>query len=690
MASLLLEIGLEEVPARFMPGTLEQLQKVAEQMLKEIRVSAGSITTYGTPRRLALLVKDLAERQDDLVKEIKGPAKKVAFDEQGNPTKAIIGFSKGQGVAVEDLVVKTLGNAEYMYAIVKETGQESSSILPEFLTNLINSLNFPKPMRWGSEKMLFIRPIRWLVALYNDKVIDLEVAGIRSGRITYGHRFLSQGPITLSRPEEYLDKLKEGFVIADQERRKEMIRQQITDLALKEGGQVEQDENLLDEVTYLVEYPTALCGTFPEKYLKLPEEVLITPMKEHQRYFPIWDSNRKLLPKFITVRNGSEEHLSNVTAGNIKVLLARLADAEFFYQEDQKVPLLQKVDRLKKVIFQEALGTVYDKVKRIEQLAIYIAERLNWEQEKVELVKTGAKVAKADLVTNMVYEFPELQGIMGGYYARLEGYDEIVCQGIREHYQPRFAGDKPPESFVGIAVSLADKLDTIVGCFGIGIIPTGSQDPLGLRRQALGICNTILEHSLKVSLTELITQAYELYGGILREDLEQTNSQVLQFFRQRMQNILEERKVRYDVIDAVLSAGYDDPTDTWLRAEALQNFEKHPHYKSLVTAFARAANLTKNKEIFEVKEGFLVENAEKELFEAVKEVTAKVEELLNNFQYVEALDSISTLNTPIDDFFSEVMVMVEDKNIKENRLGLLQKVTYLTYRIADLSKLVVK
>lgn len=447
MASLLLEIGLEEVPARFMPGTLEQLQKVAEQMLKEIRVSAGSITTYGTPRRLALLVKDLAERQDDLVKEIKGPAKKVAFDEQGNPTKAIIGFSKGQGVAVEDLVVKTLGNAEYMYAIVKETGQESSSILPEFLTNLINSLNFPKPMRWGSEKMLFIRPIRWLVALYNDKVIDLEVAGIRSGRITYGHRFLSQGPITLSRPEEYLDKLKEGFVIADQERRKEMIRQQITDLALKEGGQVEQDENLLDEVTYLVEYPTALCGTFPEKYLKLPEEVLITPMKEHQRYFPIWDSNRKLLPKFITVRNGSEEHLSNVTAGNIKVLLARLADAEFFYQEDQKVPLLQKVDRLKKVIFQEALGTVYDKVKRIEQLAIYIAERLNWEQEKVELVKTGAKVAKADLVTNMVYEFPELQGIMGGYYARLEGYDEIVCQGIREHYQPRFAGDKPPESF---------------------------------------------------------------------------------------------------------------------------------------------------------------------------------------------------------------------------------------------------
>lgn len=690
MASLLLEIGLEEVPARFMPGTLKQLESLAAEMLKEMRISAGPIVTYGTPRRLALIVKDIAEHQDDLLKEVKGPAKKAAFDAEGNPTKAILGFTKGQGVAVEDLVVKTLGNAEYMYAIVKETGKDTITILPEFLTKLINSLSFPKPMRWGSENMRFIRPIRWLVALFDNKIVDLEIAGVRSNRLTYGHRFLSEGPIELASPEEYLTKLQKGYVIADQNQRRELIRQQVAALAVREGGQVEKDEELLEEVTYLVEYPTALCGTFPERYLELPEEVLITPMKEHQRYFPVWSDNCKLLPKFITVRNGSEDYLANVTEGNVKVLLARLADAEFFYQEDQKVPLLEKVERLSKVVFQESLGTVYDKVKRIEKLAVYVAKSLHWEPKVIEQVELGASIAKADLVTNMVYEFPELQGIMGGYYAELEGYEPVICQGVREHYQPRFAGDQVPESTVGIAISLADKLDTIVGCFGVGLIPTGSQDPLGLRRQALGICNTILEHGLQLSLDDFITEAYNLYGEILKEDLEQTKVQVLQFFRQRMQNILEERNIRYDVVDAVLTAGYDDLADTLVRAEALQAFEKHPHYKTLVTAFARAANLTKNVEKFEVKEGFLIEDAEKQLFEAVEKVSVYVEKATNNSQYVEALDSISTLHEPIDNFFSEVMVMVDDKKIKENRLGLLQKVTYLTYRIADLSKLVVK
>lgn len=690
MASLLLEIGLEEVPARFMPGTLKQLESLAAEMLKEMRISAGPIVTYGTPRRLALIVKDMAEHQDDLLKEVKGPAKKAAFDAEGNPTKAILGFTKGQGVAVEDLVVKTLGNAEYMYAIVKETGKDTITILPEFLTKLINSLSFPKPMRWGSENMRFIRPIRWLVALFDNKIVDLEIAGVRSNRLTYGHRFLSEGPIELASPEEYLTKLQKGYVIADQNQRRELIRQQVAALAVREGGQVEKDEELLEEVTYLVEYPTALCGTFPERYLELPEEVLITPMKEHQRYFPVWSDNCKLLPKFITVRNGSEDYLANVTEGNVKVLLARLADAEFFYQEDQKVPLLEKVERLSKVVFQESLGTVYDKVKRIEKLAVYVAKSLHWEPKVIEQVELGASIAKADLVTNMVYEFPELQGIMGGYYAELEGYEPVICQGVREHYQPRFAGDQVPESTVGIAISLADKLDTIVGCFGVGLIPTGSQDPLGLRRQALGICNTILEHGLQLSLDDFITEAYNLYGEILKEDLEQTKVQVLQFFRQRMQNILEERNIRYDVVDAVLTAGYDDLADTLVRAEALQAFEKHPHYKTLVTAFARAANLTKNVEKFEVKEGFLIEDAEKQLFEAVEKVSVYVEKATNNSQYVEALDSISTLHEPIDNFFSEVMVMVDDKKIKENRLGLLQKVTYLTYRIADLSKLVVK
>jgi glycyl-tRNA synthetase beta chain len=691
MAKVLLEIGLEEVPARFMPSALKQLQTLAGDLLKEARISFGSIFTYGTPRRLALVIDDVVEKQADLVKEVKGPAKKAAFDGEGKPTKAILGFAKGQKVAIEDLEVKTLGNVEYMYATVKETGKETISILPIILTKLIASLHFPKPMRWGTETMRFVRPIRWLVALHDDKVIGLEVAGVHSGRVTYGHRFLSKEPIRLASSEEYVSSLEKAYVIVDQNRRRHLIREQISTLAAKEGGQVDKDEKLLEEVTYLVEYPTALCGNFPERYLDLPEEVLITPMKEHQRYFPVWDKNNKLLPKFITIHNGTEEYLDNVTAGNVKVLLARLADAEFFYQEDQKVPLVKKVEYLQKVVFQESLGTVYEKVKRIKQLAVYIAKKLAWEEKEVNLVEIGASIAKADLVTNMVYEFPELQGIMGGYYAEIEGYDPIICQGIREHYQPRFAGDQLPKSAVGIAISLADKLDTIVGCFGVGLIPTGSQDPLGLRRQALGICNTILEHGLRLSLEELIIQAYQLYGNTLKQDdLEKVKSQGLQFFRQRMENILEERGIRYDVTEAVLAAGYDDLADTWLRAKVLQAYEQHPHYKSLVTAFARAANLTKNMEIFEVEEGLFAEDEEEILFEAVKEVTNRVEDLLADSQYVQALDSISMLHKPIDNFFSEVMVMVEDKKTKENRLGILQKVTYLTSKIADLSKLVVK
>lgn len=692
MPDLLFEIGTEEIPARFMEGALKELKQLGQELLTENRLAFEEAVVYGTPRRLALLVKNLAERQPDMVKEVKGPPKKAAFDDQGNPTKAALGFAKSQGVKVEDLEIRQVGGVPYLFAIVHETGKEAREILPEILQKLVTSLNFPKPMRWGSEDMRFIRPIRWLVALYGDQVVELEIAGVKSGRETRGHRFLCPHPIVINQPAEYLEKLEQGYVIADQERRRRLIWEQIENKAKEVGGRVKPDEELLEEVTYLVEYPTALCGSFDEKYLRLPQEVLITPMKEHQRYFPVWSEEGQLLNKFITVRNGTQEHIENVIAGNEKVLTARLADAEFFYEEDRKVPLKERLQKLQKVVFQESLGTVYEKVERVKELALYIAREAHWDEKTVELVKETATLAKADLVTNMVYEFPELQGIMGGYYAQWENYDDLIAQGIREHYQPRFAGDAVPQSPTGIAVSIADKMDTIAGCFLIGLIPTGSQDPYALRRQTLGICHTILEHGLNLSLSRLIAKACELYQPVVKNgEQEKAQENILQFFRQRFQNILEEEEgLRYDVVEAVLAVGFDNLTETKQRAKALQEFSQHPEFQSLATAFTRAANLTKNTPPLAVDETAFTAEAEGYLFEAVKKVAGLVEKEAAQGNYLAALEVLSDLQEPVDRFFAEVMVMVDDPKIKNNRLALLQMVVQSTFKIADLSKLNVK
>lgn len=691
MPDLLFEIGTEEIPARFMDHAIGQLAAQAASLLDDRRLSYAGLSTYGTPRRLALVVKGLSDQQRDLEKEVKGPARKAAFDAEGKPTKAALGFAKSQGVDIGELQSRDTGNGDYLYAVVRERGKQAAEILPELLVKLVAALSFPKPMRWGYEEMRFARPIRWIVALYGNQVLELELAGVEAGRETRGHRFLSTGTIVLNSPDEYLAKLEQNYVLVDQEQRKAVIWEQIAKTAQAYGGFVEKDEELLEEVTYLVEYPTALCGSFNAKYLELPVEVLVTPMKEHQRYFPVWSAEGQLLPKFITVRNGSAEHLDTVTAGNVKVLLARLADARFFYEEDQKVPLQKRVEQLKKVVFQEELGTIYAKVERLQKLATSIAHELGLTQEQVGLIAETAYLCKADLVTNMVFEFPELQGIMGSYYAGLEKYDQAVAQGIREHYLPKFAGDKVPEGMEGIAVSIADKLDTIIGCFGVGLIPTGSQDPYALRRQALGICHTIIHHRLPLSLTKLITQAYEGYGDTFKKaDQGKVQELLLQFFRQRLQNILEDKGLRYDINEAVLSVGFDNPADVVKRAQELQQFSQKAEFEALVTAFSRAANLTKNTKKFTVQAGFFTENVERDLFDAVTQARSLVEKEIRKANYAKALEIVSSLREPVDKFFAEVMVMVEDAKIKENRIALLQMVTQLTYQIADLSKLVIK
>ncbi|NHM27357.1 glycine--tRNA ligase subunit beta [Desulfofundulus sp. TPOSR] len=686
----LLEIGMEEIPARFLNPALEQLKELAANLLRENRLPFGEIKTYGTPRRLALYVHNLAGMQESLIQEVKGPAVKVAFNPAGEPTRAALGFAKSQGVDVSQLVVKNLGPVEYVFAVKRQEGRPATEVLAELCPSLIAGLHFPKPMRWGSLEVRFARPIRWLVALYGDQVIDFSYAGLRSGRITCGHRFLSQGLLEIPHASKYFEVMERGRVVVDPERRREMIWNQVKELAAGAGGQVVPDEELLTEVTNLVEYPLALCGSFDESFLQLPAEVLVTPMREHQRYFPVRDTRGKLLPRFIAISNGNEEHLDTVRAGNEKVLRARLADAAFFWKEDLATPLAQRVEALKKVVWQESLGTVYDKVERLIGLSRYLARVFAAGEKETEQVLRAAYLAKADLVTNMVYEFPELQGVMGREYALASGEDPAVARAIYEHYLPRFSGDELPVSTPGRILSLADKMDTLVGCFATGIEPTGSQDPYGLRRQALGICHICLEGELVLSLRGLIEQAYEQYRGRVELKLrrEQVISHLMDFFAQRLKGIFADRGLSYDTVEAVLAAGFDDLTGAWQRAQAVEAFRDEPHFEAVLTAFTRAHNLSRRHGSTTVDPAVLVHPAEVALYRKLKEVQGEVARNLAARDYRGALAAMASLRPGVDQFFDAVMVMVDDEKIRNNRLSLLKGVATLALGVADLSKLV--
>lgn len=688
----LLEVGIEEMPARFLTPALTQLKELTAKTLQEQRIEYSEIQTYGTPRRLVLYVKAVAEKQATLEKEVKGPAKKAAFDVEGNPTKAILGFIRSQGVDLDDLVVRNIGQVEYLYALKREEGRPTAQVLTEICPSLITGLHFPKPMRWGSLEMRFARPIRWLLSLYGDEVIPFELANIKADRFTFGHRFLATGELPIANAEDYFNRIRAAYVLIDPTERKEIIWQQVQELATAEGGKVEMDEDLLDEITNIIEWPTALCGSFDKDYLKLPASVLVTPMREHQRYFPVLGNDGKLLNKFIAVRNGTKTHLEIVTAGNEKVLRARLADAAFFFEEDLKQTLASKVDGLKKVVFLEGLGTIADKVDRIGALAEHLAEQLGAKEEQQEKVQRAALLAKADLVTNMVYEFPELQGEMGREYALRNGEAPEVAEAIFEHYLPRFAGDLLPTTLAGRVLSLGDKMDSIVGCFAIGIQPTGSQDPYALRRQALGICHILIEGKIHLSLKELITWAYQGYseGVELKYDLPQVTAEIEEFFKQRLKGILSDRGLSYDTVDAVLTAGFDDLADVVDRGVALAAFREKAAFEALMTAFNRANSLAKHAQTTEIKEVHLEHPAEKELYGQLTKLEQAVRPLLATRDYAAALEQIATIQKPLDNFFENVMVMVEDEAVKNNRLGLLKRLIELSISVADFSKIVIE
>ena len=659
---LLLEIGVEELPSRFGQTTLDQIENNLSKLLKEERINFDNIEKYATPRRLTFVIKNLADKATDLEEEVKGPAKKIAVDADGNFTKPALGFMKSKGLDPENVYFKQLGNAEYLFGTIKQEGKHTSEVLKTIVPEAIKNVTFPKAMRWGGKNMRFARPIRWMVALLNNEVLDIDLEGIKSSNITRGHRFLGEKEFEVNSVEEYFEKLDKNFVVLDQHKRKEMIREQAVEVAKSLGGEVELDEDLLEEITFLVEYPTAFYGEFDEEYVKLPKEVVTTPMKEHQRYFPVLKDG-KLLPNFIAVRNGDSNRIDLVKAGNEKVLRARLADALFFYHEDTKKPLESFVDKLQTVVFQAKLGTVYDKTLRIEKLSQVILNELNMTESKENTLR-AAKLCKADLVTNMVFEFTELQGIMGRDYAKVSGENEEVCQGIFEHYLPRFAGDILPETNTGIALSIADKLDSIAGFFAIGIKPSGSQDPYALRRQALGILSILLDRKLSVNLNNLINASLDNYSN-LEFNKEEVASQIVEFFVERVKNLFKDLGIRYDVIDAVLNNNLDDISDIHTRALELNRWLQKDELVEMLTAFNRVSTLAEKVTTDIVKKDLLKEDAEIKLYNGFKEIKSNVESLLLDKKYNEALDAFATLRPLVDNLFDNVMVMDKDEAIKK-------------------------
>ncbi|WP_288322633.1 glycine--tRNA ligase subunit beta [uncultured Selenomonas sp.] len=681
---LLLEIGTEEIPAHAMPNLLREMKRLAGEMLTEHRISYDEIRTLGTPRRMALIVTGAAERQADVNTETRGPAISIAFDADGNPTKAGAGFARGQHVAPEALIRRD----GYVYAAVHETGAPTAEILKELLPALIRAIPLPNSMRWGDLDFRFIRPIRWIVALYGTDVVPFTLAEVTSGNRSRGHRTLAPEDFTITSAADYETACEAAYIIADPVRRRTMISAQIADVAKACGGTAEITPDLLEEVLYLVEYPTALSGSFEEKYLALPAEAVITPMRDHQRYFPVKAADGSLLPVFITVRNGGREYLDVVAHGNERVLRARLADAQFFFDEDRKKSLVEHREKLHTVVFQQGLGSMYKKTERLAQLAASVVEDMTagddaaYETMAAD-ARRAAELSKADLVTGMVTEFTELQGIMGREYALLDGEKPEVARAIDEQYMPRFAGDALPKSDLGFALSVADKIDNIVGTFSRGKIPTGSQDPFGLRRQALGFVNMLILHESGILLSDLVDEACDLYD---LDDAARSKMQadVAEFIRLRLKNVLTERGVRYDVQEAVLS-DVDAVADVPGRAAYVERLLEESDAAALVQSFVRVGNIARSAPTGAVDPALFAADEERALlaaYEAAAELRAA------GGDTAETIAAERRLAVAIDAFFDAVMVMDKDARVKTNRLSLLKSIDNDLLEIADFSKIV--
>ena len=678
---LLFEIGAEEIPAGFMPNILGQLKQLAETKLNDAHLPFESIETYGTPRRLALIVKGLADASAEISERHKGPSASIAYDADGNATKAAIGVARGKGLDVADLVVED----GYIYAETKTAGVPAKDIVSEMLPQLITGLNFPKSMHWGDLDAKFVRPVRWLVALLDEEVIPVEFATVQSGNVSRGHRFLGADEITIKNAASYVETLKENFVMVDQDARRELISKQLHDMAASKNASIVWDDDLLEEINYLVEWPTALCGGFEESYLALPDAAIITPMKDHQRYFPLVGQDGKLLPMFLTVRNGSDHSIEVVQAGNERVLRARLDDAKFFFNEDRKKPLIDRQDGLTKIVFQEGLGNLADKTERLLKLGSVFGEECGLHEDAAVVLERATELAKTDLTTGMVTEFTELQGVMGKEYALLDGESPEVAEAIFEQYLPRFAGDVLPQTEAGKVLSIIDKVDNIVATFSRGLIPTGSQDPYALRRQTIGILNILLGSEWNISLRPIFKASMELLN-VPAEKQDELLGQVEEFFTLRLKNIFLDREVPHHVIDLLLSNNELSVAD----AEGLVNAllaNRIDENVELVQAYTRMYNLVKDVEYTGVNSDLLKEDAEKALFEAASKASEASLAAWEAGDYAAVVAVPATLVPTINQFFEDVMVMDKDEAIKTNRLQLVRLAYSVMAIIGDISAL---
>ncbi len=686
MPDLLIEIGTEEIPAGYIEPALADMGRALSEFFEKGRVSAGTPQLMGTPRRLVVHIPDVDKRQKDAVETYHGPNVKVAYDAEGNPTIAAIGFAKGKGVDITDLTTETTAKGEVICAQVEKKGESTVHILNEYLPQWMADITFPKKMRWASHKLPFARPVHWISALFDGKKLKFEFEGIKAGNTSQGHRFLKPQKFKFDSLKTYLRECKKHKVMVDPAERRESIKDQIKVIAKQVKGKVREDADLLDTVTHLVEYPVAVRGAFDKAYLELPKELLVITMKHHQKYFPLWKGD-KLLPYFITISNMKAKG-QDIPRGNQRVLKARLEDARFFYDEDRKRRLEDFVDELKGVVFQKDLGTSHEKLMRIVSLASTFAQKVC--PEAKETAKRAALLSKADLVTQMVFEFPELQGIMGGYYAGYSGESAEVAQAIKEHYQPAFAGDTVPSTQAGAVVAVADKLDTIVGCIGVGLIPSGSEDPYALRRHALGIIQILIHYDYGIELWWLIDQGIQTLGDKARISQDEIRRHCKDLFAQRFKTMLSAEGFEYDVIDAVLETEIISLKDTKEKASALADLKKRDYFEDLATAFKRVARIIEGDVPNEVNQELLTEQAELALFRKFAGIKSTVERHTQAGEYSSALAKIAVIKSEVDDFFDHVMVNVEDPVIKANRMALLKSIADLFSPLADFSKIVLK
>ncbi|MBM4141563.1 MAG: glycine--tRNA ligase subunit beta [Nitrospira sp.] len=681
---LLLEIGTEEIPARFLPGAIQSLKENTIAVLKEIFIEFSEIKTYATPRRLSLIAHGLPEMQEGRVREVFGPPKKAAFDSTGTPTKAALKFAKSQSVAVESLITKKKDKGEYVVAVIEEQRMAVRDILPEILKRIVLSLRFPKAMKWGDRNIWFVRPIHWLLALFGKDTINFEIDGIKSSNMTRGHRFLSPALFQVKDISTYINLLKNNFVILDQEERKKMILEGIRRLSTTVDGRPVEDEELIETVTYLVEYPVPVLCSFQRDYLELPKELLITVMKDHQKYFAIENDENKLINHFIIICNTKEENAETVKIGAERVIKARFEDARFYFEEDRKRLLFDRIEDLKKVTFHDKLGSLYNKTKRVASIAEFLANKIIPSEK--DRLSSAAWLSKTDLITGIVREFPELQGIMGKYYAINDGEDTEIAEALGEQYLPLHSGGSLPKTQIGDLLSIADKIDNIVAFFSIGLTPTGSEDPFALRRQALGIIAILLDKGYSITLTEIVDNALENFSTIPNKDKVREN--ILQFFEQRLEPVFSDQGYSLDFIQSILSLSLDvHPKDIKERLDALHRFKEDKGYNDFLLAIKRAHNIIPEAEPPELKTALLIEEPEKLLKENLDSVRYVLTGLLKDKKYSDVINLFASLTGPINHFFDHVLVMDKQEEIKQNRLALLKELGKTVSTIADFSKL---